>query len=167
MRLEIAPGRAVGKIQAPPSKSMAHRLLIAAAMCDGNSRIIGLPECLDVMATIDCLTALGVKIERDGDMVTVYGRDFRDIEPTEPLLCRESGSTLRFLIPPAMLCGKTVVFRGEEGLMRRPMSVYQSLFDGYSTDGESISVCGPIKNGEDSLPGDVSSQFISGLLFAL
>ena len=70
MRLEIAPGRAVGKIQAPPSKSMAHRLLIAAAMCDGNSRIVGLPECLDVMATIDCLTALGVKIEVN----TVVGR---------------------------------------------------------------------------------------------
>ena len=110
MRLKINPGRASGKIVAPPSKSMAHRLLISAAMSEGESRISDLPECLDVLATMDCLSSLGVKIERNGDTVTVHGRDFRDISPREPLPCRESGSTLRFLIPPAMLCGKQVVF---------------------------------------------------------
>ncbi len=167
MRLRINPTRAVGRVSAPPSKSMAHRLLISAAMSEGESRIVGLPECHDVLATMDCLSALGIKIEQSGDTVTVHGRDFRDISPKAPLRCRESGSTLRFLIPPAMLCGKNVVFRGEAGLMRRPMSVYEELFQGYSADVESISVCGPIKSGEYTLPGDVSSQFISGLLFAL
>ena len=167
MRLKITPCRASGKVVAPPSKSMAHRLLISAAMSEGESRIADMPECHDVLATMDCLSALGIIIERNGDTVTLHGRDFRDISPKEPLLCRESGSTLRFLIPPSMLCGKQVVFLGDEGLMRRPMSVYEKLLPGYSADGESISVCGPIKSGEYTLPGDVSSQFISGLLFAL
>lgn len=167
MRLKINPGRAAGRIKAPPSKSAAHRLLISAAMSEGVSRISGLPECLDVLATIYCLSALGIRIERDGDTLTVYGRDFRKLSPCEPLRCRESGSTLRFLIPPAMLCEKKVVFLGEAGLMRRPLGVYEKLFSELRADENSVSVCGPIKSGEYSLPGDVSSQFISGLLFAL
>ena len=171
MNVKIKPGRAMGSIKAPPSKSMAHRLLISAAMCDGVSRVSGISSCEDVLATLDCLAALGIKTEQSGDTVTVYGKGFRDLVPTDALRCRESGSTLRFMIPIAMLSGKTTVFYGAEGLMRRPMSVYEKLFLEHSltyiSDGKSIVVKGPLKGGEYSLVGNVSSQFISGLLFAL
>lgn len=171
MNIRIKPGRARGSIKAPPSKSMAHRLLISAAMCDGVSRVSGVSGCEDVLATLDCLAALGIKTERNGDTVTVYGKSFCDIEPTDALRCRESGSTLRFMIPPAMLSGKTTVFYGAEGLMRRPMSVYEKLFSEHSltyiSDGKSIVVKGPLLGGEYTLVGNVSSQFISGLIFAL
>ena len=171
MNIRIKPGRARGSVKAPPSKSMAHRLLISAAMCDGVSRVSGVSGCEDVLATLDCLAALGIKTERNGDTVTVYGKSFCDIEPTDALRCRESGSTLRFMIPPAMLSGKTTVFYGAEGLMRRPMSVYEKLFSEHSltyiSDGKSIVVKGPLLGGEYTLVGNVSSQFISGLIFAL
>ena len=85
--------------------------------------------------------------------------------------CRESGSTLRFMIPPAMLSGKTTVFYGAESLMRRPMGVYEKLFSElgltYISDGETVVVKGPLTGGEYNVVGNISSQFISGLLFAL
>jgi len=171
MKVKIKPGRAFGSIKAPPSKSMAHRLLICAAMCDGVSTVRGISSCEDVLATIDCLSALGIKTEKVGDTVTVYGKNFRDITPLDTLRCRESGSTLRFMIPPAMLSGKTTVFYGAKGLMQRPMSVYEKLFSElsvtYISDGESIVVKGPLLGGDFHVVGNVSSQFISGLLFAL
>ena len=171
MRVMIKPGHAVGSIKAPPSKSMAHRLLISASMCDGVSRVHGISDCEDVLATLDCLAALGIKTERDGDTVTVYGKNWREVTPSDTLRCRESGSTLRFMIPTAMLSGKTTVFYGAETLMRRPMSVYERLFSElgltYISDGKSIVVRGPLVGGEYTVVGNVSSQFISGLLFAL
>jgi 3-phosphoshikimate 1-carboxyvinyltransferase len=171
MRVRIEKGRASGKISAPASKSMAHRLLISAAMCDGVSTIRGISSCEDVLATLDCLDALGIKTERVGDDVTVYGRDLSSVSPEKPLVCRESGSTLRFMIPIAMLSSQTAVFYGAERLMQRPMGVYEKLFSEkgltYIGDGKSIVVRGPLKGGEYSLVGNVSSQFISGLIFAL
>ena len=171
MTVEIEKGRAVGKINAPPSKSMAHRLLICAGMCDGVSVINGISDCEDVRATLDCLEALGVKTERAGRDITVYGRDFRNTHPVSPLRCRESGSTLRFMIPLALLSGNTAVFYGAVGLMRRPMGVYEKLFAEkgltYIADGSSVVVKGKLSGGEYSVVGNVSSQFISGLIFAL
>ena len=171
MRVEIKKGRASGKISAPPSKSIAHRLLISAAMSEGVSTVRGISNCADVMATLDCLEALGVKSERRGDDVIVYGKDPRTATPKNPLCARESGSTLRFMIPIAMLSGKTTIFTGEGRLMSRPMSVYENLFSEkgltYITDGDSIAVRGKLTGGEYNVIGNVSSQFISGLIFAL
>ncbi len=171
MKIRIEKGAAEGKISAPPSKSMAHRLLISAAMAEGVSRVRGISSCEDVAATLDCLTALGIKTEREGSDVTVWGKNFNSVKPAAPLECRESGSTLRFMIPPVMLSGQTAVFYGAEGLMRRPMSVYENLFNDkgltYISDGSSIVVKGKLLGGEYSLVGNVSSQFISGLIFAL
>ncbi len=171
MRVRIEKGLAAGVISAPPSKSMAHRLLICAAMCDGESLIRGISNCEDVAATLDCLEALGIKTERRGDDVAVTGKSFRDVKPTAPLQCRESGSTLRFMIPAAMLSGHTTVFYGAKRLMQRPMGVYEKLFFElgltYISDGESIVVRGPLSGGEYSVAGNISSQFISGLIFAL
>ena len=92
-------------------------------------------------------------------------------KPTHTLFCRESGSTLRFLIPVAMLSGNETVFGGADGLMRRPMTIYEDLSAQkrltYQKDNNQITVAGPLKSGKYTLEGNVSSQFISGLLFAL
>ena len=171
MRVEIEKGAASGTVNAPPSKSMAHRLLICAAMCDGVSMIRGISNCEDVAATLDCLSALGINTERIGDDVAVTGKNFKEVKPTAPLQCRESGSTLRFMIPAAMLSGHTTVFYGAKRLMQRPMDVYEKLFAElgltYISDGESIVVRGPLSGGKYSVAGNISSQFISGLIFAL
>ena len=171
MKIQINKGTASGVISAPPSKSMAHRLLISAAMCEGVSTVRGISSCEDVLATLDCLSALGIRYERVGDDVTVYGKDPKKMRPSEPLKCRESGSTLRFMIPIAMRSEQTVVFYGAKSLMSRPMSVYENMCRErgltYIGDGESIVVKGPLCGGDFTLPGNVSSQFISGLLFAL
>lgn len=171
MNITINKGIAHGEITAPPSKSMAHRLLISAALAEGVSTVKGISECADVKATLDCLSAFGIKYDISLGDVTVYGKKPVDLAPSSPLFCRESGSTLRFLIPIALASGRTTVFYGEGGLMARPMSVYEKLFTKkgltYIQDGESIVVKGPLSGGEYSLPGNISSQFISGLLFVL
>ena len=171
MIVKIEKGRAKGKISAPPSKSMAHRLIISASMANGKSRISDISDCEDVEATLECLSALGVTAQRDGRDVIISGIDMRSASATSSLFCNESGSTLRFLLPIALLSGKTVMFRGKAGLMRRPMDVYEKLCREkelvYLSDGDSITVKGPIEGGDFSVPGNVSSQFISGLIFAL
>lgn len=171
MKIKIEKSRAEGRLTAPPSKSMAHRLLICAAMSEGTSIIRGISSCEDVGATLDCLDALGIETKRDGNDVTVIGKSFRQISPIKPLMCRESGSTLRFMIPATMLSGQTAVFYGAPRLMQRPMGVYEKLFSEmgltYISDGASIVVRGPLTGGEYTLVGNVSSQFISGLIFAL
>lgn len=171
MRVVIKSGKAKGRISAPPSKSMAHRLLISAALCEGKSIVRGVSFCEDVAATLDCMSAMGVRHERVGNDVIVYGRNGDNPTPKLPLCCRESGSTLRFLIPWGLASGKTVMFTGAESLFRRPMSVYENLCreNGlyFIQDGNSITVKGPLKSGTYTVPGNISSQFISGLLFAL
>ena len=171
MKVKIEKNTARGKITAPSSKSMAHRLLICAAMCDGVSTVRGISDCEDVSATLDCLSSLGIKTEKTDNGIIVEGCNFNNVTPSSPLMCRESGSTLRFMIPAAMLSGQTTVFYGAGRLMQRPMSVYEKLFEEknltYISDGTSIVVRGPLKCGEYSLVGNVSSQFISGLIFAL
>lgn len=171
MKIHINKGVARGTISAPPSKSMAHRLLIAAALSEGESRIRSVASCDDVMATIDCLVSLGVECKKDGSDVIVRGKRPSDMTPTSPLFARESGSTLRFLIPIALSTDKSTVFYGAPGLMKRPMTVYEAIAKEknltYINDGNSIIVKGKLQGGEYVLPGNVSSQFISGLIFAL
>lgn len=172
MRKIISKSKAEGKVFAPASKSVAHRMLILAAMCKDKTSIIhGISPSEDVLATIDCLSGMGVKIEYDGNCATVHGIDFSKVNTTEPLNCRESGSTLRFLIPLAMLSGNEVKFVGSERLMARPQSIYESIAkeEGltFKRDTDSLTVCGPLRVGEYFIDGNVSSQFITGLLFAL
>lgn len=171
MKVTVQKSVARGTLKAPPSKSMSHRLLICASFADGVSTVRGISFCEDVLATIDCLNALGIRTEKHGDDIKVYGKNYAELKPQLPLACRESGSTLRFMLPPALLSGYTVMFHGEKSLMQRPMDIYRELLAArgldYIADGESIVVKGPIKAGEFRLKGNVSSQFISGLLFAL
>lgn len=173
MNVTIFPSVARGVVDAPPSKSMAHRLLICAAMARGTSRLSGVSRCEDVLATIDCLHALGANCEWDGDDVIVRGAALHNLpnDRKMTLPCRESGSTLRFFLPLTLLGERTVTLTGASSLLRRPMAVYENICKErglyYRQDEERITVCGPLKAGEYELSGDVSSQFVSGLLFAL
>ena len=170
MRVRIYPSVARGCVSAPPSKSMAHRLLICAALASGVSRICGVSDCEDVQATLDCLQALGAECKMDNNTVIVQGIDFNKI--SNPILpCRESGSTMRFLLPLCLAFGKETTLVGAPSLLKRPMTVYQELFRAHDLSFEQteggITVKGQLKAAEYTLPGDVSSQFISGMLFAL
>lgn len=172
MIVKIDAGTLNGSLSAPPSKSMAHRMLICSALCNGESIIHGIADSEDILATIDCLSALGAKIERDGDTVRVLGTDIKNPKHGAMLNCRESGSTLRFLIPLALMSGKQFKFSGSEKLFSRPLGIYETIcanqglcFHRTSTD--SLSVGGILSPGEYKVEGNISSQFISGLLFVL
>ena len=170
MNIRIFPSLAKGSVMAPSSKSMAHRALICAALAKGESRIAGISDCEDVSATLDCLSALGAECRLDNDTVVIQGVDFsKSVGALIP--CRESGSTMRFMLPLCLLSGNSHTLTGAPSLLRRPMTVYQDLCHNhglyFSQDANEIIVKGPLTAGEYTLPGDVSSQFISGMLFAL
>lgn len=171
MKVSITPSRAVGKIAAPPSKSMAHRLLICAGLSQGVSRVHGVDLNEDILATIDCLLALGATCHIDGDTVTVQGIDPTTATPSTALACRESGSTLRFFLPIALLSKVGTTFCGTEKLLSRPLGVYETLCAErklkFSQTVDQVQVKGALTAGEFFVPGNISSQFISGLLFAL
>lgn len=172
MRAIIGPGPARGRINAPPSKSCAHRLLIGASLAEGENLLDGATMSQDILATMDCVRALGAEIRVENGHLWVKGCGGRPlVKDSLPVLpCRESGSTLRFLIPTA-LCAGGGIFQGAERLMARGVSVYEELLKerGVTFAGErdSLTVKGKLRPGLYRLRGDVSSQFISGLLFAL
>ncbi len=170
MKVIFSPFTLKGKINAPPSKSMAHRYLIGAALSREKCIISSVDYSEDILATIDCLKALGADIHAEKDKLTVNPKDFMTSKTTH-LNCRESGSTLRFLIPLALCSGKTITFHGSKRLFERPLDVYESLcLDNgfvFKKSEDSVTVCGKLKSGEYKIKGDTSSQFITGLIFAL
>ena len=171
MQIEIFPSKASGTVVAPPSKSMAHRLLICAGLCKGESRIRGIAPSEDVLATLDCLSAIGADCHYENDTVTVRGIDGTSVRIGRELPCRECGSTLRFFIPIALLSDETVTLTGSARLLARPQSVFEDVCQKkglyFENNGEKIHVRGALKSGVYEIPGNVSSQFISGLLFVL
>lgn len=170
MKKQIEKTTYSGEISAPPSKSAAHRRLICAALANGKSVIHGISESEDMKATIDCIRALGATVEKDGDTVTVIGCDPKKREEAT-LNCRESGSTLRFFVPICLLSDKEATLNGSERLMSRPLEPYEEICVAQGMDyiltEKDLTVKGPITSGHFRLRGDVSSQFISGLMFAL
>ena len=171
MKVTVQKGRASGTVSAPPSKSMAHRLLISAGLSEGESIIHGIKDSLDVLATVACLRALGADCRIEGDTAFVRGIDAKRAAPSSLLSASESGSTLRFFIPIALLSGNPVLFEGAPSLFSRPMSVYETMCEErgltFSKGPTSLAVRGPLKAGDFRVKGNISSQFISGLLFAL
>ena len=99
MICKILPSSAIGTVKAPPSKSMAHRLLICAGLSEGKSIVRGISHSKDILATINCLKALGAEIHVDGDNVTIDGINKKNIPENPILQCNESGSTIRFFVP--------------------------------------------------------------------
>lgn len=171
MRAQIRPGPApAGVLAAPPSKSMAHRAVLCAALAEGTSRLSNLAHSQDIDATLAAAAAFGAAVEPGDHQARITGVGFPR-PAAGPVDCCESGSTLRFLIPMAALTGAPVTFTGRGRLMQRPQSVYQELFARqglrFEPAGDALTVAGPLQAGRFELAGDVSSQFVSGLLFAL
>lgn len=170
MEVIIKPGKAKGTAAAPPSKSYAHRLIICAALSHGTSTVRGVASSQDILATLDCIAALGAQYDLNGDTLTVHG-GLRPSPKDAIFPCRESGSTMRFFLPLAMVGGGTAVFTGTPRLIERGISVYESLLPEHGVQmtktQQEITVSGKLTAGAYTVTGDVSSQFISGLLFAL
>ncbi|MBQ9328820.1 MAG: 3-phosphoshikimate 1-carboxyvinyltransferase [Solobacterium sp.] len=169
MKVTIQPGRMPGvPLRIPGSKSISHRALITAALADGESRVYGLVENNDTIATMRCLEALGASFERQEDAYVIHGIHDMSCYDGRVVDCGESGSTLRFMIPLFSLCQKEVVFKGHGKLMERPQTVYEELFQSqglkFERAGDTLRLCGPLQAGEYVIRGDISSQFISGLL---
>ena len=171
MNVKIEKCVASGTIKAPPSKSIAHRMLIGAGLSEGKSVIKGIEMSGDISATINCLKTMGAEIEINDDTATIYGMDISKIKEDITLNCNESGSTLRFFVPLALISGKKISFCGSKTLFSRPLSVYEEIFKAqninYSKTEENLWVKGKLKGGNYKVKGNISSQFISGLLFLL
>lgn len=173
MRVTIKPSTPHGNVCAPPSKSMAHRMLICAGLAHKSepSLIFGLEDSQDILATIDCLNVLGAGINRQNNCAAIYGMDPSSVRENDVLPCRECGSTLRFFVPLCLLSDKPLTLTGSATLMSRPMDVYRDICQQqslhFSQDDQGIHVQGPLRAGTFTVPGNISSQFISGLLFAL
>lgn len=169
MTVTIKKSKAKGIVAAPPSKSMAHRALICGALSDG-SEIYNIEYSNDILATLDCLTALGAKIEIQDSKIKCGGLNPFSAKETT-IYCRESGSTLRFMIPLAFLSGSKITLTGSERLFARNLTIYEEIAKQNSIIFEkgksSLTVCGGLKSGSYKIAGNISSQFISGLLFAL
>lgn len=171
MIVTISPSKAYGRMEAPPSKSMAHRLLICAGCAQGTSVISNVDLSGDIAATLDCLRALGVKAVYENRRVTVQGIDIRTITRPAVLDCAECASTLRFMIPVCLMSGQRFEFAGSDTLLARPLSVYEDICKWqdltYERHGKRLLTAGKLRAGEYVIPGNISSQFISGLLFVL
>ena len=170
MKALISPAPLCGTVSAPPSKSAGHRSLICAALSDGEVKIENLGESNDMTATINALTALGATIQRDGLTATLTPVKHYNKDLTIDFL--ESGSTARFLIPVAVALGcENITFCGQGRLPERPFGTIAEVLrkNGVtcSSDTLPMTVSGQLKPGKFTLPGDISSQYISGLLLAL
>jgi 3-phosphoshikimate 1-carboxyvinyltransferase len=164
--------RLSGAVSAPPSKAYTHRMLIAASLSNGVSNIFNPLVSDDTNATLEAIKALGANVEQKHNCWTVHGQETPET-PAKPIDCRESGSTLRFMIPVAALAEGPSKFLFGASFERRPVSpLLDSLKDlgvesEVQEDGSSVLIGGGgILGGKTSIRGDISSQFISGLLFA-
>ncbi|MBR4456766.1 MAG: 3-phosphoshikimate 1-carboxyvinyltransferase [Solobacterium sp.] len=174
VKVTILPGlrKEPQPVRIPGSKSISHRALIAASLAQEPSVIRGLVNNADTMATVNCLKQFGARFEpmEDGAL-KVHGFPGKFLYDGSIVDCGESGSTLRFLIPLFSMGKQEVVFTGHGRLMSRPQTVYEDLFRKrglkFEQKGELLYVKGPLSPGDYAVKGNVSSQFISGLLFAL
>lgn len=170
MDIRVKPSKASGIASAPPSKSIAHRMLICAALAEGTSHIDNIAYSQDILASIDCIRAMGAEVTIEGNHVTVVGTAGNPKVETD-FMCRESGSTMRFFMGVAMLKDGEKRFYGSETLRNRPFSVYENICAEQKIEfekcNEYIRINGRLSSGEYILPGNISSQFISGLLFTL
>lgn len=171
MKVKIEPSIARGKIQAPPSKSYAHRLLICSALAKGESSVKGVTNSKDMEATLNCISALGASYKCENDVVTMNGARVPTEKSKREFYCNESGSTLRFFIPIALASGGLNEFYGTERLLSRGLEVYEDVCKKQNITIEKTDKCvkfnGKLQPDTFNVRGDISSQFISGLLFAL
>ncbi len=167
----VKPSLVCGSVTAPPSKSDVHRAIICAALAKGKSRISPVALSQDILATIDCIKALGADVLYDGDGIIIDSHGFCSFEKAE-MNCREAGSTLRFFSPVAASGGVNAVFSGKGRLPQRPIGVFTELLPEHNVEcitqgGLPFEIKGRLTPGRFEVPGNISSQFITGLLFAL
>ena len=171
MKVKIDKSALSGTVVAPPSKSMAHRMLICAGLSKGTSKVHGIAPSEDILATLDCLKQIGASFTYDGDTVIINGAGNENAREERELYCRESGSTLRFFIPLCLLDGKKTILGGTQKLLSRPLGVYENICKSqgieFGNDGDKLTVKGVLSSGNYKIQGNISSQFISGLMFAL
>lgn len=175
MDIKITPKKLCGMVTVPPSKSVAHRMIIAASLADGVSTVSNLYPSADILATIDCMLALGAKIDFKNEKAVIEG--IKNIPDKAVLDCHESGSTLRFLIPVACALGVETEFLGSAKLPQRPITPFTDEFPKHgitfnfskAPNGCTLpcSVSGKLTAGRFEIDGGLSSQFITGLMFAL
>lgn len=171
MKLTIIPSSPKGTLIAPPSKSDAHRILICAGLADGESTVENVALSQDIKATLNCLEAIGCKIDINGSTVKIRGiKDFSKIGKNV-LDCNESGSTLRFFIPICLLPEGKVSLTGSEKLISRPLDIYREICSKQgikmTAEKNTVTLDGKLHEDVFEVRGNISSQFISGLMFAL
>lgn len=171
MKVKILPSKTSGEVSAPPSKSFAHRYLIGSVLSRGKCVIKNIADSDDISATLSCIEQLGGSVTKDGNIVTVIPTNEKKIE-NAVFDCKESGSTLRFFIPVVLATGaKNCTFLGSERLLARGIKEYEKLFENsdvtIKSDEKSIEVNGTLSAGNYEISGEVSSQYTTGMLFAL
>ncbi len=172
-KIIIKPKLLKGNIVVPSSKSLGHRGIIAAALSRGISRVDNIQLSKDIEATMELMKELGAVVNIEDQNLYIDGRKMFSYEKKLDLRCRESGSTLRFLIPLALTKDGDYIFHGEGKLISRPLEPYYEIFEEkgikYSReeDGLPLKVSGKLTSGTYRVRGDISSQFITGLLFSL
>lgn len=170
MTVEFLKSRANGTVFAPPSKSFAHRELICGALTE-QSNISNVTLNDDICATVNCLRSLGASVIINGNSIKIGGLKLQNIKDGTVLDCNESASTLRFLIPLCLSAGKRIIFKGSKRLMERPVDEYEKLCAQkgflFEKKNERITVCGNLTAGDYTVNGNISSQFVTGMLTAL
>lgn len=171
MKVKILPSKTSGEVSAPPSKSFAHRYLIGSVLSRGKCVIKNIADSDDISATLSCIEQLGGSVTKDGNIVTVIPTNEKQIE-NAVFDCKESGSTLRFFIPVVLATGaKNCTFLGSERLLARGIKEYEKLFENsdvkIKSDEKAIEVNGTLSAGNYEISGEVSSQYTTGMLFAL
>ena len=168
----INPGTLKGEVIIPPSKSISHRAIICAGLSEGVSNIENVGLSQDITATCAAMKSFGVQITEQKNSLIIRGSAGLNIKDSD-IDCSESGSTLRFLIPLAAAAGRKVTFQGRGKLIERPLQPYYDIFDEqkirYMNSGGKLplTIDGKLKPWKFKIKGNISSQFISGLLFAL
>lgn len=175
MKIKIKSGNLKGTIEIPPSKSYSHRAVIAAALAENGkkSKIDNLKFSVDITTTTDIMENWGAEIERFESALEIIGNGGKVAPRDKYVQCNESGSTIRFLIPVGITSENELVFDGKGKLVDRPLDSYYKIFKEqglkYETTGGKLplTVNGKLKPGNYEIDGNISSQFITGLLYAL
>ena len=170
MKIDVYPSMVSGSITPPPSKSILHRSIISACLAVGKSTINNVVLSEDIKATINAFVSLGVNINTVGSALVIESKGYSNFNANVDIDCNESGSTIRFLIP-ILSNVNDAYFRGKSGLIKRPFNIYETIFKDsnliFEKTSSFIRTKGKLKSGKYVVPGNVSSQFISGLLFVL
>ena len=175
MKIKIKPNTLNGTIQIPPSKSYSHRAVIAAALAENSkkSKIDNLKFSVDITTTTDIMENWGAKINREESSLEIIGNGGKVVTKDKYVQCNESGSTIRFLIPIGITNENELIFDGKGKLVDRPLDSYYRIFDEqeifYKNENGKLplEVKGKLKAGNYEIDGNISSQFITGLLYAL